>query len=81
MEQQFDAVLTGSDTPVEGVATAIDLAGYSSAYEFNAIDETIHLVIGRNPHGKWERVAGTEPYFAGWVDELAEQAGNTTPMV
>jgi hypothetical protein len=23
--------------------------------------------------GKWNRIDGTEPYFSGWVDELAEQ--------
>lgn len=73
MENAFDVKLTGSDTTVEGIAQAISYAGYSQAYEFKATDETIHLVIGRNANGEWERIAGTDPYFSGWIDELAEQ--------
>jgi len=73
MEQQFDVVLTGSDSPVEGIATMINYPGYNRAYEFNAIDGTIHLIIAQEPGGQWHRAAGSEPYFAGWVDELVEQ--------
>jgi hypothetical protein len=73
MEQQFDIILTGSDSPVEGIATIVNYADYNRAYEFNAIDGTIHLVVAQEPDGQWHRVAGSEPYFAGWVDELVEQ--------
>jgi len=73
MENAFDVKLTGSDTVVEGVARAIGYPGYSQAYEFNAIDESIHLIVGRNAHGHWERIAGTTPYFSSWVEELVEQ--------
>ncbi len=73
MEQQFDAVLTGSDSPVEGIATMINYPGYNRAYEFSAIDGTIEMIIVQEPSGQWHRVSGSEPYFAGWVDELVEQ--------
>lgn len=76
MEQQFDAILTGSDSQIEGVATAISQSGYSEAYDFTAIDGTIHLVIAKEADGNWIRIAGSEPYFAGWVDELVEQINN-----
>lgn len=73
MENLFDVKLTGSDTIVEGTASAINYPGYSQAWEFKATDETIHLIIGRNAHGQWERIGGSDPYFSGWADELAEQ--------
>lgn len=73
MKEQFDAILTGSDSPVEGIVSPIDLTDYTQAYEFQSIDGTLHLVIARNANGKWSRISGTEPYFSGWVDELAEQ--------
>lgn len=69
MEKEFEAVLTGSDSEVNGVVTALS----SGAYEFNSIDGSLQLIIARNEDGKWERMSGTEPYFSGWVDELAEQ--------
>jgi hypothetical protein len=28
MKEQFDAILTGSDSPIDGIATLIDLDGY-----------------------------------------------------
>jgi hypothetical protein len=68
MEQQFEAVLTGTDTPVNGIVTQ-----NNGAYEFNSLDESLQLTIARNEQGHWERVAGSEPYLSGWVDELAEQ--------
>ena len=79
MEQQFDAVLTGSDSPVEGIVNVINYSGYPQAYEFNSIDDTLHLVIAKDTAGHWIRLAGSEPYFAGWVDELVEQINNSTP--
>ncbi|WP_342644293.1 hypothetical protein [Mucilaginibacter sp. CSA2-8R] len=83
MEQQFDAVLTGSDSSVEGIATMINYPGYNRAYEFSAIDGTIQMLIVQDPNGQWHRVSGSEPYFAGWVDELVEQISkvdNTTAI-
>ncbi|MBB5394382.1 MULTISPECIES: hypothetical protein [unclassified Mucilaginibacter] len=69
MEQQFEAVLTGSDTPVNGIVTQIN----NGIYQFNALDGSLQLTIARNEHGNWERIGGSEPFFSGWVDELAEQ--------
>jgi hypothetical protein len=74
MEQQFEAVLTGSDTPVNGIVTQKS----DGIYEFSALDESLQLTIARNEHGHWERIAGSEPYFSGWVDELAEHIQTTT---
>jgi hypothetical protein len=73
MEQQFEAVLTGTDTTVNGIVTQKS----DGIYEFSALDESLQLTIARNEHGHWERIAGSEPYFSGWVDELAEQIQTT----
>ena len=78
MEQQFDAILTGSDSQIEGTVSLINYNDYSPAYEFQSIDGTLHLIIAKDTDGQWIRVAGSEPYFAGWVDELVEQI-NITP--
>ena len=80
MEQEFDATLTGSDSPIEGIARRIYNSGYLDAYDFKSIDETIHLVIAQENDGHWIRIGGTDPYLAGWVDELAEQA-NRSPKL
>jgi precorrin-6B methylase 1 len=68
----IDVTLTGSDSPVEGLANLITYDGHA-AYEFQSTDETLHLIIKKDANGQWHRVAGTDPYFSGWVDELAEQ--------
>lgn len=68
MEEQFEAVLTGTDTPVSGVVTETN-----GAYQFIALDETIKLTIAKDENGNWERISGSEPYLSGWVGELAEQ--------
>lgn len=68
MEQQFEAVLTGTDTTINGTVTA-----NNGIYEFNAIDDSLQLTIARNKDGHWERIAGSEPYLSSWTDELAEQ--------
>lgn len=73
MEEEFEAVLTGSDSPIDGIVKPIDYAKYGKAYEFQSIDGTLHLIIAKDKKGRWERIDGTEPYFSGWVDELAEQ--------
>jgi len=69
MEQQFEAVLTGTDTPVTGIVTQTG----NGIYEFKAIDESMELTIARDSQGNWERIAGSEPYLSSWIDELAEQ--------
>jgi len=79
MKQQFDAILTGSDSQIEGVVSSIDYNGYNNTYEFQSIDGTLHLIIAKDSDEHWVRIAGSEPYFAGWVDELVEQI-NTTPI-
>lgn len=73
MEPQFKATLTGSDGAVEGIVKHTTHSGYKNAYQFTSIDDTLHLVITKDALGQWKRVDGTEPYFSGWVDELAEQ--------
>ena len=73
MKQQFEAVLTGSDSPVDGVVSKIDFDGYTNAYEFESIDNNLHLIIAKDDDGKWFRLAGTEPYLPVWVDELVKQ--------
>lgn len=72
MNTPIDVILTGSDSPVEGLANLITYDG-QGAYEFQSTDETLHLIIAQDANGAWHRVAGTDPYFSGWVDELAEQ--------
>jgi hypothetical protein len=73
MKQQFEATLTGSDATYEGVVSTVNFDGYANAYEFESIDNSLHLIIAKNNDGNWVRLAGTEPYFSGWVDELAQQ--------
>ena len=73
MKDIIDATLTGSDSPVDGMVREIIFADHRKAYEFTSIDNSLQLVIARNEEGRWERIAGTEPYLSGWVDELAEQ--------
>jgi len=72
MNTPIDVTLTGSDSPVEGLVNLITYDG-QDAYEFQSTDETLHLIITQDANGQWHRVAGTDPYFSGWVDELAEQ--------
>jgi len=69
MKQPIDVTLTGSDYDVK----LVRYPGYSDVYEFTSDDDTLHLIIGRDTNGDWRRIAGTDPYFSGWVDELAEQ--------
>jgi hypothetical protein len=73
MKQQFAALLTGSDSPVEGIVNKIDFDGFSDAYEFESIDNSLHLIIAKDDDGKWIRLAGTEPYLGSWIEELARQ--------
>jgi aryl-alcohol dehydrogenase-like predicted oxidoreductase len=71
MENQFEATLTGSDSPIEGTVNTVNDNGL--AYEFLSYDGTLHLIIAKDADGHWTRIGGTEPYFTGWVGELAEQ--------
>lgn len=73
MKTPINVTLTGSDSAVEGMASAITYPGFTDAYEFLSTDETLHLIIARNGNGQWVRVAGTDPYFSGWIGELAAQ--------
>ncbi len=73
MKQQFDAILTGTDSPIEGIVNKLSFDGYDDAYEFKSIDNSLHLLIAKNEKGKWQRIAGTEPYLSSWVEELAQQ--------
>jgi hypothetical protein len=73
MKKQFEAILTGSDTPIDGIVNQISFDGFDNAYEFESIDNSLHLIIAKDDDGKWVRVAGTEPYLSGWVDQLVQQ--------
>jgi len=73
MEQQFEAILTGSDSPIEGIVSPVAHDGFAGAYKFVSVDNTLHLTIAKDSDGQWMRIAGTEPYLSGWVDELTEQ--------
>ncbi|RYZ97406.1 MAG: hypothetical protein EOP47_21720 [Sphingobacteriaceae bacterium] len=73
MGELFEATLTGSDDTIEGVVKQTEYGDLGRAYEFTSIDNTLHLIIAKDDDGKWIRVAGTEPYFSGWVDQLIEQ--------
>jgi hypothetical protein len=73
MKQQFEAVLTGTDTLVDGIANKINFSGYDNAWEFKSVDNNVHLIIAKDDDENWVRVAGSEPYLSSWVDELAEQ--------
>ncbi|HTH81987.1 MAG TPA: hypothetical protein VL490_03580 [Mucilaginibacter sp.] len=72
MEQKF-AILTGSEGPVKGVIKHIAHGEFKNAWQFVSVDDTLHLTIAEDEHGKWHKVDGIEPYLFGWVDELAEQ--------
>ncbi len=73
MEELINATLTGSDGTIDGVAKKIGNDTYGQAFEFISIDESLHLIIAKDEEGKWVRIGGSDPYFSGWVDELAEQ--------
>jgi len=73
MEAQFEATLTGTEGPVNGIIKHVTHGSIKNAYRFDAIDDTLHLVIALDEDGNWQKVAGTEPYLFGWIDEMAEQ--------
>ncbi len=73
MKLQSEAIFTGSDSPVDGTVKQITFDGYAGAYEFESIDNTLHLIIAKDDDGKWVRLGGTEPYLSSWLDELVKQ--------
>ena len=73
MEQEFEAVLTGSDSQIEGSVTRANDDSFGDVYKFNSYDGSLELNIAKSQNSNWIRVSGTDPYFSGWVDELAEQ--------
>ena len=73
MKQQFEAILTGSDTSIYGIASRISFDGYDNAYEFKSIDNSLHLIIAQDDDNQWQRIAGTEPFLQVWIDELVKQ--------
>jgi len=73
MNYSFNAVLTGSDSPITGIAKHTSAFGPVDAWQFNSIDDSLHLVIAKDENGEWQRITGTEPYLSSWTEELAEQ--------
>jgi hypothetical protein len=71
--RQFKATLTGSDSPISGIAKTITSFGTKNTWQFHSIDDSLHLVIAKDNEGHWQRITGTEPYLSAWTDELAEQ--------
>lgn len=66
---EFNATLTGSDGEVSGTVKHMP----NGVYRFTSIDESLVLVIAKDAEAQWQRVDGTEPYFASWIEELVEQ--------
>jgi len=73
MKPSFNATLTGSDSAITGIAQQTSSFGSNDTWQFNSIDDSLHLVIAKDEDGNWQRITGTEPYLSGWTDELAEQ--------
>ncbi|NNU34608.1 hypothetical protein HK413_11905 [Mucilaginibacter sp. S1162] len=79
MEQQFNATLTGTDGPVNGIIQHVTHSGYKNAYQFDAIDDTLHLVIAPDQNGNWHKIAGTEPYLLVGLMKWPNKLRNCTP--
>jgi len=77
--ESFETTLTGSDGTVDGIVTQVGHASFNEVYQFTSLDDSLHLTIGKDYTGKWIRIAGSEPYFSGWVDELAGHIANAVP--
>ena len=76
--ETFETTLTGSDGIVDGIVTVANHASFNKVYQFTSLDDSLHLTIAKDYTGKWIRVAGSEPYFSGWVDELAGNIASLT---
>ena len=70
--ESFETTLTGSDGVIDGVVTPVNHASFKDIYQFTSLDDQLHLTIAKDYTGKWIRVAGSEPYFSAWVNELSE---------
>ena len=71
----FETTLTGSDALIDGIVTPVGNQDTENpeAFQFISLDDSLHLTIARDEHGHWMRTDGTDPYFPGWVDELADK--------
>lgn len=69
----FETYLTGTDEQIEGLASSIKQGDEARQYQFSSFDGSLTIVIAKDEHGQWQRVSSTEPYLAGWADELGEQ--------
>jgi hypothetical protein len=77
--KSFETTLTGSDGSVDGIVNQIGHASFNDVYQFTSLDDSLHLTIAKDYTGKWIRIAGSEPYFSGWVDELSGHIENSVP--
>lgn len=77
--EAFETTLTGSDGLIDGIVKPISHSSFDEVYQFISLDETLYLTIAKDYTGKWIRITGSEPYFSGWVDELAEHIANPVP--
>ncbi|MBW4891655.1 hypothetical protein KXQ82_18155 [Mucilaginibacter sp. HMF5004] len=73
----FETTLTGSDDNIDGIVSVLPESPYPETYQFNSIDDSLHLVIAKDIDGNWIRIGGSEPYLLGWVDELADKIGRS----
>jgi len=73
MKASFSATLTGSDSPIAGIAKPTSSFGSKNTWQFQSMDDSLHLVIAMDQEGHWQRITGTEPYLSGWTEELGEQ--------
>jgi hypothetical protein len=76
--EEFETTLTGSDGLIDGIVTTQQSYTNGIIYQFISLDETLQLTIAKDSDGKWSRLTGTDPYFPGWVDELAERISEYT---
>ena len=76
MKQPFNAILTGTDSPIDGIAKQTSAFGSANTWQFDAIDDSLHLVIAQDVDGNWQRITSSEPYLSGWTNEFAEQIEN-----
>lgn len=72
--EAFETTLTGSDGQISGIVTPVKFPGSKQAFQFTSLDGSLHLTIALENNNTWIRIAGTTPYFPGWVEELAEKA-------
>jgi len=69
----FETTLTGTDDMIDGIVRQLPDSPYPETYKFDAIDNSLHIIIAKDINGDWIRIDGSEPYLLGWVDELADK--------